>query len=187
MGSAKRAWDERLDVLRQRLTVLQEESENIQEKIDLIVELQRLKGSDTAEAATTVMASSQEESEPAEVKHRSVKIQAGKKRRTASMQIPATDQPKRGRGRPKKNPEAVASKTGTGSKSVPLPALIQSIAKTIDKPFKLGELVTLVMESNYQSDGNISSMVYQALRKLVRQGKIADKGDRTYQFSQSED
>lgn len=72
------------------------------------------------------------------------------------------------RGRPPKNPNAVAV---VKEKRVELPSLLESIVQTHDKPMKHEELVVAARAAGYKSDAaDFSNMVYQCLVKLVKKG-----------------
>lgn len=164
---SNKKWDERLGVLRQRRDEIKEELFNIEEKIELIEQLQ------------SVGAVSESNKKLLNVEN-SEKIAVRKK--SEKTEISSENPPKR-RGRPPKNPDAVKN----DNKTVPLGTLVLSIAKTLNRPFSLPEMVTMVCESDYQSSGDLSNMVYQSLYKLQKQSKIINNGDRTYSYDSSND
>lgn len=165
---SNKKWDERLGVLRQRRDEIKEELFNIEEKIELIEQLQ------------SVGAESGQELAQKRIEKNSLQNPLRKKSEKAEI---SSDNPPKRRGRPPKNPEAVQSE----NKSVPLGTLVLSIAKTLNRPFNLAEMVTMVCESDYQSSGDLSNMVYQSLYKLQKQNKIINNGDRTYSYDNSND
>ena len=73
-------------------------------------------------------------------------------------------EPKR-RGRPPRDPNA--------EKGPSLPSLLETIAKQQGKPLSQAEYVVAVREAGYASQAkDISNMVYQALRGLVKKGRF---------------
>lgn len=73
-------------------------------------------------------------------------------------------EPKR-RGRPPRDPNS--------EKGPSLPSLLETIAKQTGKPLTQAEYVVAVREAGYASQAkDISNMVYQALRGLVKKGRF---------------
>jgi hypothetical protein len=168
-------WDERLGVLRQRHEEVKEELFNIEEKIELIEQLQ-------VQALDAPVAKSRKVERILEQTHTKIQDERPVKLRKKNEESSSDNPPKR-RGRPPKNPDAVKNE----NKTVPLGTLVLSIAKTLNRPFSLSEMVTMVCDSDYQSSGDLSNMVYQSLYKLQKQNKIINNGDRTYSFDSSID
>lgn len=95
----------------------------------------------------------------------------------------ATEYPvKRKRGRPRKT-DSVKSKSE--SKSADLPTLLEVISQTVAKPMKQDEFVRMVRDAGYQTKAkDISSMVYQALLKLVKRGTMKKNAEtREYSYA----
>lgn len=161
-------WDEQLESLRQELAYLQEQ-------INLIERLQSLAEKRTGTAQISIVG------QAAQTGTQKAGRPAGNVKKAPVESV--TQQAKR-RGRPKGSGSSVAKQNE--QKNVPLHILIETIAQSKGKPFDLAELVNAVCESGYQSKGNLSSMVYQSLRKLVKQDKIVKNEDRLYQHKSSE-
>ena len=98
-----------------------------------------------------------------------VTVTAATPTKTVAPKAATTDSPKR-RGRPPKNPNAVAAPK---EKRIELPSLLETIIRSNDKPMKHKELVVAALNAGYKSDAkDFPNMVYQCLVKLVKKGTL---------------
>lgn len=83
---------------------------------------------------------------------------------------------KRGRGRPKK--------TDSDGKSMSLNGLLMTIARESEAPLTMGDFVSKARQNGYKStSANFGNMVYQALVKLVKEGKFRKNSEtKAYEF-----